>query len=65
MRNITKYPQNANTLTIYLTTEQMAKLEQISTMSGKKKAKIVGMMVANCLPKACMKEVIHRELSFE
>ena len=65
MRNTEKYPQNMNTVTIYLPDNACKELDRICEMACLSRGKVITKMVTECLPKAKMKKREIYSLSFE
>ena len=67
MRNLKKYPQNSNVVTVYLPTDTLKELDRVCEEAGLSRGKVLTAMVRQMIPKAHMAEktyVVH-ELSFE
>ena len=65
MRNTAKYPNNSNTITIYLPNHVIKELDRISEMTGLSRGKVLTQMASECLPKAKMAERKVYTVSFD
>ena len=65
MRNTEKYPQNLNTVTIYLSNDTLKELDRVCELTVLSRGKVINRMATECLPKAKMTERRIYTLSFE
>lgn len=65
MRNIEKYPHNANTVTVYLPNHVIKELDRVCEMTGLSRGKVLTEMGTKCLPKAKLTKQEIYALSFD
>lgn len=67
MRNVTKYPNNKNVVTVYLGNDVVEILNRLSEETGVSRGRILSDLCSTYLPraKAVEKVVVTRELHFE